>query len=127
MSKYVLDASAVLAYLQGETGSGSVAGLLDQAVMSSVNAAEVVGQLAMRGVTREQAERLIRAVQVPVVGFGSEHVISTGMLRTVTKELGLSLGDRACLATAELLGATAVTADRVWANLKLQIPIQVIR
>jgi PIN domain nuclease of toxin-antitoxin system len=123
----VLDASAVLAYLQGETGHDSVAGLLDQAVMSSVNAAEVVGLLAARGATRVQAERLIRAIQIPMVGFGAEHVLSTGMLRAATKDLGLSLGDRACLATAELLGATVVTADRAWADLKLRIPIQLIR
>ncbi len=48
-------------------------------------------------------------------------------LRPLTKSRGLSLGDRACLALAMSTGATAVTADRSWADLGLAVSIEVIR
>jgi ribonuclease VapC len=41
--------------------------------------------------------------------------------------LGLSFGDRACLALAKSLVAPALTADRSWARLDLGIAIEVIR
>jgi PIN domain nuclease of toxin-antitoxin system len=47
--------------------------------------------------------------------------------RTDTLRRGLSLGDRACLALAETLGLSAITADRHWAQLGLSIDIRPIR
>ncbi len=44
-----------------------------------------------------------------------------------TQPLGLSLGDRACLALALGRQIPAVTADRTWARLKIGVPVQVIR
>jgi len=48
-------------------------------------------------------------------------------IRTLTRPLGLSLADRAYLATAIRMDAVALTADRVWAELPLDAKIQVIR
>jgi PIN domain nuclease of toxin-antitoxin system len=39
----------------------------------------------------------------------------------------LSLGDRACLALAKTRNATAWTADRIWAQLKLDVSVELIR
>jgi PIN domain nuclease of toxin-antitoxin system len=39
----------------------------------------------------------------------------------------LSLGDRACLALAKINHATAWTADRVWIQFKLDVPVELIR
>ena len=50
-----------------------------------------------------------------------------GDLVVQTRHLGLSLGDRACLALALELGVPVYTADKAWKNLKLGIPIHVIR
>lgn len=38
-------------------------------------------------------------------------------MRPAARPLGLSLGDRACLALAEHSGATAMTTDRAWGAL----------
>jgi PIN domain nuclease of toxin-antitoxin system len=51
----------------------------------------------------------------------------TGALRPATKALGLSLGDRACLALARRERLPILTADRSWAKLDLGIPIKVMR
>ncbi|MCW6035912.1 hypothetical protein K4A83_06450 [Spirulina subsalsa FACHB-351] len=49
------------------------------------------------------------------------------MLRPLTKPLGLSLGDRACLALGLLLHQPVITADRQWNQLDLDLEIRVIR
>lgn len=49
-----------------------------------------------------------------------------GEMITQTKSLGLSLGDRACLAVADLAKGKAVTADKIWKDVK-GIQVQVIR
>ncbi len=62
-----------------------------------------------------------------VVPFIDETARLAGNLRLQTKALGLSLGDRACLATAVSLQAVACTADRAWASLQVGCAIEVIR
>lgn len=53
----------------------------------------------------------------------------TGLLRPMTRQVGLSLGNRACLALAKSRQAIALTADRAWTELdpSLGIAIQCIR
>ena len=48
-------------------------------------------------------------------------------LRLLTREAGLSLGDRACLATALVLNRVALIADQAWMRLNLGITVQCIR
>jgi PIN domain nuclease of toxin-antitoxin system len=56
-------------------------------------------------------------LQLRVVAFDATQARAAGLLRDTTRSLGLSLGDRACLALAAQLGATALTTDRAWAKL----------
>ena len=42
-----------------------------------------------------------------------------------TRQLGLSLGDRACLALADANGSTAVSADQPWKKLSNKIALNV--
>jgi ribonuclease VapC len=62
-----------------------------------------------------------------VLPFNVEHARIAGNLISATRSLGLSLGDRACLALAIELKAPVYTADRSWTHLKLGIRIHVIR
>jgi PIN domain nuclease of toxin-antitoxin system len=48
-------------------------------------------------------------------------------LITTTEKYGLSLGDRSCLALAIALKAPVYTTEQSWRNLKLGVPIHVIR
>ena len=62
-----------------------------------------------------------------MIGFNESLAYRAAALRQATRHAGLSLGDRACLATAQSLGVRAVTADRNWANLPPEIQVQLIR
>ncbi len=112
----LLDASAVLAYLHGEPGWEEVETfILDgQAWVSSVNLAEVVGKLCDNGMDGHGAVAAVETLALQVVAFGGDEGIVAGQLRIDTKRAGLSLGDRACLATARLHKLPVLTGDRPW-------------
>ena len=123
----VLDASAMLAYLQQEPGHDRVIKPGVDHCASTVNMAEVRAKLFDTGLGEIEAEFLIRGLKVPVRDFSDDQSRLSGALRPVTKANGLSLGDRACLALAQSIGATAVTADRIWGALLVGIEVEVIR
>jgi PIN domain nuclease of toxin-antitoxin system len=122
----VLDASALLAALNAEPGSGIVAAEIDP-IISAVNLSEVVAKLVERGGTDEDIRAAIGALQLEVRDFDAELAHAAGLLRRTTRQQGLSLGDRACLALAQSLGLPVLTTDRTWLDLRLGIDVQVIR
>ena len=123
----VLDASALLALLFGEPGAELVANAIAEgAAISAVNLGEVATLLVRHG---QDAAMLLARVreQVTVEPFTDTHALAAGTLYSQTRKNGLSLADRACLALARRLNAVAVTADRAWADLELDITIRLIR
>jgi ribonuclease VapC len=122
----VLDASAVLALLNGEPGAEIVASE-PEPVISSVNLSEVVAKLAERGGTEPGIRVRLGDLRLDVRDFDSEAAYAAGLLRPLTRAQGLSLGDRACLALAMRLGVPLLTADRVWRDLPFAVDVRVIR
>lgn len=127
VNSVVLDASAVLALLQNEPGADAVLASLAGATISAVNLSEVVARLADREVPAEDIRRAVAHLGLRVEPFDADAAYRAGMLRPQTRPLGLSLGDRACLALANALGVAALTADRQWRELALGIEIRSIR
>lgn len=123
----VLDASALLAYLQNEPGKGRVHRILSGAKISCVNAAEVFSKLADTGLGEPEIVQLFGAVNVELISFDAPQAWKSGALRPLTRHRGLSLGDRACLALAMAEEAVVYTADREWLDLDLGIEIECIR
>jgi PIN domain nuclease of toxin-antitoxin system len=127
MTGVVLDSSAVLAVIHGERGAEVVASLLDGAMMSAVNYAEVVSKLVERGTAWEFASANVLKLDIAVVAFDLDLANRTGELRRQTRHLGLSLADRACLALAERERLPALTADRNWSSVNIGIDVRLIR
>lgn len=127
MSNYVLDASALLAFLNEEPGAERVGELLDSAVVSSVNMSEVITKLIDAQMPQNEIQLVLSYLSCEVYPFELEDAWCTARLRPLTKKEGLSLGDRACLGLAQRLGVPAVTADRAWQRLKLGVLVEVIR
>ncbi|MFY9290006.1 MAG: type II toxin-antitoxin system VapC family toxin [Methylorubrum rhodinum] len=113
----VLDASALLALLLAEPGEDRVKAGLDGSVMSTVNLAEVVSHYAKLGVARSDIEALLRALPIRWATVDAGLSYEAGMLRPLTVEGGLSLGDRYCLALAKREGLPALTAERRWSTI----------
>jgi PIN domain nuclease of toxin-antitoxin system len=116
---YVLDASALLAYLNDETGGNEVEALLDDALISTVNLAEVLHKAVRNDISATQLATDISGMGVHSVAFDASMAVMTAELWSHTKHRGLSLADRACLSLATQLNAIAVTTDRAWADLNL--------
>jgi len=124
---YVLDASAVLCLLQEEKGAERVARALPAAVIGAVNYSEVVGKLVEAGLDEATVDGLINKLQLKVIPFDRIQARLAGSLRATTRKLGLSLGDRACLALAAAGGATALTCERSWAKLEAPCKVETLR
>ena len=128
MNRTVLDASALLALLNQEPGSEKLTPeLLNTAASSTVNLAEVQAKLVGRGLDPDDAWQAALAPIRDPVEFTAEHARVAGTLLIQTRSLGLSLGDRACLALALSLKGPVYTTDKSWKKLNLGIHIHVIR
>jgi ribonuclease VapC len=125
----VLDASALLAYLNDETGAEIVEKALEQGCyISSVNLAEVFSKVAELGIQprtlaqRLEAEGILHQTLI-VIDFGFQDILEVATLRPATKSLGLSLGDRVCLVLGQRLGLPIFTADKTWEKLAAKVTL----
>ena len=126
MADAVLDASALFALLQDEPGSDVVAARLPGAAISAVNFSEVIAKLAEAGMQEVEIRRALAPLGLDVHAFTQEDAVAAGLLRPQTKALGLSLGDRACLALGWSLAAGSNDRPRV-ARLKIDVEIILAR
>jgi PIN domain nuclease of toxin-antitoxin system len=127
MASAVLDASALLAHIRAERGSDAVPQIAADAYLSTVNLAEVFSKLLEQSVSAEQADSIIYRYGFAVAPFDEDLARRTGALRPITKALGLSLGDRCCLALAQREALPVFTTDRNWTKLNIGIDVRVVR
>lgn len=123
----VLDASAILAIVNGEPGAATALPHLSGGVLSLANAIEVGTKLIDKGLSFEEAWETIDLLDLALVDLDAGLAAGATDLRTRTRESGLSLADRVCLALAIREGLPAITADRAWAGLDVGCRIELIR
>ncbi len=126
-AQHVLDASALLAALQGESGEAQVAGKIERSAISAVNWSEVLQKATQSGVDMEGLREDLEALGLSIVPFGVEEAELAAAFWPHARPWGRSLGDRACLALACRLGLPVVTADRTWADLEIDVEVQLVR
>lgn len=122
-----LDASTVLAVVNSEPGAEMVQNAWADAAVSAVNYSEAIAKLVETGFDDAEAIGILEALPITVHALDIAQARRAGLLRRQTREHGLSLGNRACLALAMVLGLPAMTADHDWIDLDLGIEIVVIR
>lgn len=125
MSQVVFDSSALLAYFNGEPGADLVLTLVPDAIISSVNAAEVQSRQVREGEPPLSAWTNILTPVQGIVPFDAAQAEIAGSLIRQTLPYGLSLGDRACLALTA--GCAVYTANRAWSQLQVEVPIHLVR
>ncbi len=123
----VLDASALLAFLHDEPGGETVSSSLEGAHVSAVNWSEVLQKSLQRKVDIEGMQQEFIDVGVTFEPFTPQQAETTARLWSRTRNHGLSLADRVCLALAMDKALPVLTADRAWATLDLDLEIQVLR
>ena len=123
----VADASAVIALLVGEPFIRFDATRLSNALISTVNLSEVLARLPELGVPEDAAADAVSRLTLRVVTFDETQARAAARLRALTRQAGLSLGDRACLALASELRLPVMTADRAWRDLDIGVDIRFFR
>lgn len=133
MNKIALDASAVLAMILDEPGGERVSAQLDEleagsrteVFISSVNWCEILTRM-QREKLRFSGERLSAVLAgVEVISFDRTEAEVAAAYSQVNR--ALSLGDRACMALARSKQATAWTAERLWSQCRVGVPVKLIR
>ena len=122
-----LDASALLAFLFPEAWHERVRAAIEAACLPTVNLSEVIGRFVRDGHAARVVLERLRATTLELVPFTADDAALAASLVPATRPLGLSLGDRACLALALARGIPALTADRTRLRLDIGVHIQVIR
>jgi PIN domain nuclease of toxin-antitoxin system len=122
-----LDASALLAFLFREAGHEQVGVLIEDSCLSAVNLSEVIARFVRDGHDASTVLNRLTSTTIEIVPFATADAALAASLVPETRRLGLSLGDRACLALALARKIPAVTADRTWARLHIGVDIQVVR
>lgn len=127
MTEVVLDASAILAFLRREPGAEVVRPHLRGGKLSTVNACEVLAKSLVLGIAIDATEQVMDALEVERVPFDDAQAALAAAMLPLTKEHGLSLADRACLALAKVAGLPVLTADRRWQQVKHGVEVKLIR
>lgn len=129
----VLDASALLAFIQGEEGKSVVAAALaGRSAISAVNWAEVLSKAAAEGrdpavLEADLREKGFIGEALVVEPLSEADCVEVGRLRPMTEAQGLSLADRVCLVLAARLGVAALTSDGAWSDADVEAEVVLIR
>jgi ribonuclease VapC len=120
----VLDSSAIIAFWRNEPGADQALNAFDGGLVSLVNLAEVLARIARDGVRPADAKGQIDRFGLTNGAPDFADALDVGRMPL---NLGLSLGDKFCIALSRRFGVPLVTADRVFADAHLNIPVELIR
>ena len=126
MPACVIDTSAVFADLNDEPGADVARRWLRDAAVSALNLQEIVSKMIDKGVPAEATPAILERLRLAVHELDEILAVEAGLARAATARVGLSHGDRACLALAKKLGLPAVTADRAWASVADALQVEVV-
>ena len=123
----ILDASALLALLQGEPGADKVQAVLHRAIINTVNWSEVIQKLSVHDPDVADIRPEMELTGLRILPFSVAQAEICASLWQQAKPFGLSLADRSCVATGIDCKMDVMTADKIWQNMALPIVIHAIR
>ena len=97
-----------------------------RALVSTVNVQELLAKLISKGMSAGHARLTVRSLNLEGHDLSWELAESAAEMIEHTRAHGLSLGDRSCLALARALDMPAVTADRAWSNVAIDLGVEVV-
>ncbi len=121
-SKIVFDSSALIMLFAKEAGYESVRQNLKHAIISSVNISEVYKYcITVQNLTEDDCRNLVKLSGIKIIDFCEEQALITAKIIKQTKQYGLSLGDRVCIALAMFKNYPILTCDKIWKKLDLNV------
>lgn len=124
--KSVIDASAMLAFLNREMGHEVVRSKLANALISTVNLAEVLQKIVDRPKEQRMLDAVIANLRIEVVDFDRRYAERVACLYARASK-GISFADRACMALGLEQQLPIVTDDHAWEELGLGVELQFFR
>ena len=112
----VVDASVVLAWLQGEPGADDAEPKLMEGIIGAANWSEVLQKTRQHGAPPGIVGRLLASFGLRVVDVTAEDAERAADLWRPASPL--SLADRLCLALGQRLGSDVATADATWSDVE---------
>jgi ribonuclease VapC len=104
VAEVVLDASALLAFLRNEPGADEVAAVLRMSSISAFSLAKTISKMVEYGKPLDDVAYQIDWLHIAVIPFDAEQAKIVASLWRITRALGRSLGDRACLGLGIKMG-----------------------
>jgi PIN domain nuclease of toxin-antitoxin system len=128
MSKIVFDASTLIALFAKEKGYEFIKKHMKDAIISSVNIAEVYKYcIETQDLSEDEAKKLVKLSDIKIIEFTGEQALISASLVNKTKQYGLSLGDRACIALGISRSHDIITCDQIWHKLDVGVKIMMAR
>ena len=127
MSEFIADASAILAYIQGEKGEKRVAKVREQCVVATVNLIEAYSKLVRRGMPAESVQMVLRQSFPRTSPLDRELAEDAALLHASTRGNGYSYADCVCLALGMQTKAIVLTTDSRWTELSGDVNVELIR
>ncbi len=129
---YVIDSSALIAFIRDENGAAVVEEQLQHGfLMSVINYAETKGKLVGSGThTSKQVDAALEAfgALLELADLDRQQAEGVAFFYARRNPYELSLGDCACLALAEAKGLHVLTAEQSWNKIpNLKVKIRLIR
>jgi PIN domain nuclease of toxin-antitoxin system len=121
-NKIVFDSSALIMLFAKEPGYESVRQNLKHAIISTVNIAEVYKYcIEVQNLTEDDCRNLIKLSGIKIIDFCEEQALISAKIIKQTKQYGLSLGDRSCIALAMFKNYPIFTCDKIWQKVDLGV------
>ena len=122
-----MDSSVVVAAILQEPGGEEMASRDGPFLISAVNLCEVLERLAVGIVAESQTLAMLEDLGLVLVDFTPDLAATAARLKAPTRSVGLSLGDRACLALALREQTPVLTGDRAWSKVDVGVEVVLIR
>lgn len=121
-NKIVFDSSALIMLFAKELGYETVRKYMKYAIISSINIAEVYKYcIEVQNLTEDDCRNLVKLSGIKIIDFCQEQALITAKIIRKTKQYGLSLGDRSCIALAMVKNYPILTCDKIWQKLDLDV------
>lgn len=125
MKHILFDSSVIIAILKSEEGYQSCEQIVNKGAISTVNWDEVAGFLKKNNAPEDIIRQTLAKYPLKILPYEESLVVPTGPLAVGCQQLGLSLGDRACLATAMAYNLPVLTANPFWKELEKELDITI--